>query len=208
MVMIEVISYLSRIISLSVRLFANMMAGHVMLKVFGSFIVMLGGLGLIGYPAAGLSLAVNTLLIGFELLVACLQAYVFAGPDVHLPARRGPPALNTNSHSIARATNHARRKRITKGYRTMDVASAKMLGAGISMIALAGVGIGMGTIFGQLVSSVARNPARARPRVRPGDPGLRVDRGRGAVRPGHRVHHSVRLIGGGCASCVPVAAPC
>ena len=40
----------------------------------------------------------------------------------------------------------------------MVVASAKMLGAGISMIALAGVGIGMGTIFGQLVSSVARNP--------------------------------------------------
>lgn len=78
MVLIEVISYLSRIISLSVRLFANMMAGHVMLKVFGSFIVMLGGLGVIGYPAAGLSLAVNTLLIGFELLVACLQAYVFA----------------------------------------------------------------------------------------------------------------------------------
>jgi len=78
MVLIEVISYLSRIISLSVRLFANMMAGHVMLKVFGSFIVMLGGLGVIGYPAAGLSLAVNTMLIGFELLVACLQAYVFA----------------------------------------------------------------------------------------------------------------------------------
>lgn len=74
MVLIEVISYLSRIISLSVRLFANMMAGHVMLKVFGSFIVMLGGLGVIGYPAAGLSLAVNTMLIGFELLVACLQA--------------------------------------------------------------------------------------------------------------------------------------
>jgi F-type H+-transporting ATPase subunit a len=78
MVLIEVISYLSRIISLSVRLFANMMAGHVMLKVFGSFIVMLGGLGVLGYPAAGLSLAVNVLLIGFEVLVACLQAYVFA----------------------------------------------------------------------------------------------------------------------------------
>lgn len=78
MVLIEVISYLSRIISLSVRLFANMMAGHVMLKVFGSFIVMLGGLGVLGYPAAGLSLAVNVLLIGFEILVACLQAYVFA----------------------------------------------------------------------------------------------------------------------------------
>ena len=78
MVLIEVISYLSRIISLSVRLFANMMAGHVMLEVFGSFIVMLGGIGLLGYFPAALSLGVNTLLIGFELLVATLQAYVFA----------------------------------------------------------------------------------------------------------------------------------
>jgi F-type H+-transporting ATPase subunit a len=78
MVLIEVISYLSRIISLSVRLFANMMAGHVMLEVFGAFIVMLGGIGLLGYFPAALSLAVNTLLIGFELLVATLQAYVFA----------------------------------------------------------------------------------------------------------------------------------
>lgn len=78
MVTIEMISYLSRIISLSVRLFANMMAGHVMLEVFGSFIVMLGGLGLLGYFPAALSLGVNTMLIGFELLVATLQAYVFA----------------------------------------------------------------------------------------------------------------------------------
>ncbi len=78
MVAIEVISYLSRIISLSVRLFANMMAGHVMLEVFGAFIVMLSGLGLLGYFPAALSLGVNTLLIGFELLVATLQAYVFA----------------------------------------------------------------------------------------------------------------------------------
>jgi F-type H+-transporting ATPase subunit c len=46
----------------------------------------------------------------------------------------------------------------------MDVASAKMLGAGIAMIALAGVGVGMGQIFGSLVTSVARNPA-ARDRV-------------------------------------------
>ena len=78
MVLIEIISYLSRIVSLSVRLFANMMAGHVMLEVFGSFIVMLGGLGILGYFPAGLSLGVNTMLIGFELLVATLQAYVFA----------------------------------------------------------------------------------------------------------------------------------
>ncbi len=78
LVVIEVISYLSRIISLSVRLFANMMAGHVMLEVFGAFIVMLGGLGLLGYIPAALSLGLNTILIGFELLVATLQAYVFA----------------------------------------------------------------------------------------------------------------------------------
>ena len=49
LVVIEVISYFSRIISLSVRLFANMMAGHVMLEVFGAFIIMLGGLGWLGY---------------------------------------------------------------------------------------------------------------------------------------------------------------
>ncbi|HET6307232.1 MAG TPA: F0F1 ATP synthase subunit A [Rhodopila sp.] len=78
LVVIEVISYLSRIISLSVRLFANMMAGHVMLEVFGAFIIMLGGLGWLGYLPAGLSFGLNTILIGFELLVAVLQAYVFA----------------------------------------------------------------------------------------------------------------------------------
>jgi len=50
----------------------------VMLEVFGAFIVMLGGIGFLGYFPAGLSLGVNTLLIGFELLVATLQAYVFA----------------------------------------------------------------------------------------------------------------------------------
>ena len=75
---IEVLSYLSRIISLSVRLFANMMAGHVMLDVFGAFVVMLGGAGLLGILPAGFAFTVNVALIGFELLVAVLQAYVFA----------------------------------------------------------------------------------------------------------------------------------
>lgn len=78
MVLIEVISYLSRIISLSVRLFANMMAGHVMLEVFGGFVVMLGAAGGIFFVGAGMPLLVNVILIGFELLVASLQAYVFA----------------------------------------------------------------------------------------------------------------------------------
>ncbi len=78
LVPIEVLSYLSRIISLSVRLFANMMAGHVMLDVFAAFVIMLGGIGFAGYLPAGVALAVNVALIGFELLVATLQAYVFA----------------------------------------------------------------------------------------------------------------------------------
>ncbi len=78
MVVIEVISYLSRSISLSVRLFANMMAGHVMLEVFAGFVVMLGAAGGIFLLPAGLSLGVNVILVGFELLVASLQAYVFA----------------------------------------------------------------------------------------------------------------------------------
>lgn len=75
---IEVISYLSRLVSLSVRLFANMVAGHVMLKVFASFIVMLGGAGLLGQFIAVGPAVVTVGLVGFELLVAFLQAYVFA----------------------------------------------------------------------------------------------------------------------------------
>ena len=78
MVLIEVISYLSRIISLSVRLFANMVAGHVMFIVFASFVVMLGSAGGILLVGAAGPLALNVVLMGFELLVAALQAYVFA----------------------------------------------------------------------------------------------------------------------------------
>ncbi|MEI6158977.1 MAG: F0F1 ATP synthase subunit A [Roseococcus sp.] len=75
---IEILSYLSRPISLSIRLFANMVAGHVMLKVFATFVVMLGGLGAIGPYIAVLPLAINVALFGFEVMVAFLQAYVFA----------------------------------------------------------------------------------------------------------------------------------
>ena len=68
---IEIVSYLSRPVSLSIRLFANMMAGHTMLKVFAGFVVPLGILG--GWAP----LAVDVALTGFEFLVAVLQAYVF-----------------------------------------------------------------------------------------------------------------------------------
>jgi F-type H+-transporting ATPase subunit a len=65
-----VISYLSRPVSLSVRLFANMMAGHTMMKVFGGFTVALALFGVA-------PLAMIVALTAFEILVAFLQAYVF-----------------------------------------------------------------------------------------------------------------------------------
>ena len=71
-VIIEIISYLSRPVSLSVRLFANMMAGHTMLKVFGGFVISLGIIG------GWLPLSFAVALTGLEILIAFLQAYVFA----------------------------------------------------------------------------------------------------------------------------------
>ena len=71
LITIEVISYLSRPISLSVRLFANMLAGHTLLKVFAGFVVSLGFAGI--FP-----LAFIVALTGLEILIAFLQAYVFA----------------------------------------------------------------------------------------------------------------------------------
>lgn len=74
---IEVISFLSRPVSHSVRLFANMLAGHITLKVFAGFVTSLSALGAVGAAGALLPLAMTTALTGLELLVAFLQAYVF-----------------------------------------------------------------------------------------------------------------------------------
>jgi len=78
LVPIEIISFLTRPISLSVRLFANMLAGHTMLKVFAGFVIALGGAGGI---MSVLSIAPMLLIVAItalEMLVALLQAYVFA----------------------------------------------------------------------------------------------------------------------------------
>jgi F-type H+-transporting ATPase subunit a len=77
-VFIEVLSFLSRPISHSVRLFANMLAGHITLKVFASFIILLSGAGFFGMVGATLPLALVVALTALEFLVAFLQAYVFA----------------------------------------------------------------------------------------------------------------------------------
>lgn len=78
LVPIEIISFLSRPLTLSIRLFANMTAGHVLLKVFAGFVISLGLAGGAFSALSILPLAMNTALTALELLVAVIQAYVFA----------------------------------------------------------------------------------------------------------------------------------
>ena len=75
---IEIISYISRPITLSLRLFINMLAGHLMVKVIAGFSVMMIGAGTIGMFGSLGPMLFNVLLLGFELFVAFVQAYVFA----------------------------------------------------------------------------------------------------------------------------------
>ncbi|PWJ80546.1 ATP synthase F0 subcomplex A subunit [Pseudaminobacter salicylatoxidans] len=77
LVPIEVVSYISRPVSHSVRLFAVMLAGHITLKVFAGFVVSLGGLGALGIAGAILPLAMTVGLTGLELLMSVIQAYIF-----------------------------------------------------------------------------------------------------------------------------------
>ena len=74
---IEIVSYISRPVSHSVRLFAVMLAGHITLKVFAGFVVSLGGLGALGIVGAVLPLAMTVALTGLELLMSVIQAYIF-----------------------------------------------------------------------------------------------------------------------------------
>ena len=76
-VAIEVISFIARPISHSVRLFANMLAGHITLKVFAGFIVSMSAMGTVGVVGSVLPFAMTVGLTALEFLVAFLQAYVF-----------------------------------------------------------------------------------------------------------------------------------
>ena len=77
-VVIELLSFFARPISHSVRLFANMLAGHITLKLVAGFVTMISAFGVAGWVGATLPLAFTVALTALELLVACLQAYVFA----------------------------------------------------------------------------------------------------------------------------------
>ncbi len=76
--LIEFLSFLTRPFTLAIRLFANMTAGHVLLKVFGTFVVTLGSFGALPYVLGALPLAVTVALTALEVLIAVVQAYVFA----------------------------------------------------------------------------------------------------------------------------------
>jgi len=77
-VLIEIVSFISRPITLSVRLFANMVAGHVLMKVIAGFAIMFASMGGIAWVGTLLPVAFNIVMVGFEFFIGFIQAYVFA----------------------------------------------------------------------------------------------------------------------------------
>ena len=132
------------------RLFANMLAGHIALAVFASFIPMLAGLGIAGYFGAVLPLGMVIALTALELLVAFLQAYVFTILTVIYHQRRYPSGPLIGPHTKPQ-----------EGVRFMDPIAAKYIGAGIACIGMGGAGAGVGIIFGNYLAAAVRNPSAA-----------------------------------------------
>ena len=77
-VLIEIVSFLVRPLTLALRLFGNMVGGHVVLKIFAGFVVALGSMGVLGWAGAALALSSVVALTALEFMVAFLQAFVFA----------------------------------------------------------------------------------------------------------------------------------
>jgi F0F1-type ATP synthase membrane subunit c/vacuolar-type H+-ATPase subunit K len=146
--LIEIISFLSRPISHSVRLFANMLAGHITLKVFGGFVVMLLGAGSFAVLAP-LPLLMAVAITALEVLVAFLQAYVFTmltcmylNDALHPRTLIRPPLpAQPQEHPwIPPPRSHRRRP-----CRHRHGAAA----------------IGVGNLFGQFLQGALRNPSAA-----------------------------------------------
>ncbi|WP_419252995.1 F0F1 ATP synthase subunit A [Caulobacter sp. ErkDOM-YI] len=78
LVPIEILSFLIRPVTLALRLFGNMLGGHVVLKIFAGFVVAMGGMGVLGWAGAALALSSVVALTALEFMVAFLQAFVFA----------------------------------------------------------------------------------------------------------------------------------
>ena len=167
---------LVRPISLSVRLFANMMAGHTMLKVFGGFVVMLGILG--GWAP----LAFIVVLTGLEFADRLPAGLRLHHPDLHLSQRRGPSA----SLSVHPPSN------IEKGLEMDALQPSSSAPASPPSPSPASASA---SATSSAASSRARCATRRRRRgVRQRAAGLRADRSRCAVRAGHRAPAPVRVL--------------
>ena len=149
-VVIEVLSFLSRPISHSVRLFANMLAGHITLKVFAGFITMLGGLGVVGWLGAVLPLGTGGRADRARIAGRLPAGLRLRHPHLHLSQRCDSPGPLT-------ARPHPTSKRSF----LMDPIAAKYIGAGIACIGMGGAGVGVGTIFGNYLAAALRNPSAA-----------------------------------------------
>ena len=160
--LIEVISFLSRPISLSVRLFANMLAGHITLKVFAGFVASLGALGAVGVArrraaarhdrGADRARASGRGAAGLRLHHA----------DLHLPQRR------PSSRPLTRSRRTSSPLQPVKELSTWIPTAAKFIGAGLACLGMGGAGIGVGLIFGELPRGRAAQPVGRRRPVRAG----------------------------------------
>ena len=141
---IEFISFMVRPFSLGLRLFVAMIAGHILMEVFGSFIVSGFNGGPIGWGVGVLSFLFIIFVTALELLVCAIQAYVFALADDALSQRRDQPSLEFRQKEFH-----------------MDLASAQVIGAGLAAIGVGAAAIGVGNVFGSFLESALRNPAAA-----------------------------------------------
>ena len=154
-VFIEVLSFLSRPISHSVRLFANMLAGHITLYVFAGFVTMLGGLGILGWFGAVAAARPHRRADRARASGGLPAGLCVHHPHLHLSQRCPSPGPLT-APSPPRI-----RKRPEKRSFIMDPVAAKYIGAGIACIGMGGAGVGVGTIFGNYLAAALRNPSAA-----------------------------------------------
>ena len=151
---IEVISHFVRIISLSVRLFANILAGHLLILFMGGGLVVLLGLAALGV----FTLPVAIAFFLFEvLLIATLQAFIFATlTAIYLGERRRRASLKEEPWWTQRHSPKSRQAADPAAYGT-DAGKAIALGVGAGLGTI-GPGIGVGYIFGKVIESVTRQP--------------------------------------------------
>jgi len=143
-------------VSHSVRLFANMLAGHITLKVFAAFVTMLGGLGIVGWVGATLPLALTVAVTALELLVGFCRLMCSPSSPASISMMRFNPA----------ATDGLFLPTYEKGASSWIQWPPSISAPGIACIGMGGAGVGVGTIFGNYLAAALRNPSAASGPVR------------------------------------------